>query len=99
MTKLIAISCAGAIQRGLLIGSGEIESAHHYIIQERLKLPGAWWSPAHITAGGPADERPGKAQIIAVDVAGAVAVERDGGAHLDGLRGTGVQTGLLKPAL
>ncbi|MFZ1831048.1 MAG: ISKra4 family transposase, partial [Candidatus Competibacteraceae bacterium] len=30
------------------IGSGEIESAHRYIIQERLKLPGAWWSPEHI---------------------------------------------------
>jgi len=38
----------GAIQRDLPIGSGEIESAHRYIIQERIKLPGAWWSPAHI---------------------------------------------------
>lgn len=37
-----------AIQQGLPIGSGEIESAHRYIIQERLKLPGAWWSPVHI---------------------------------------------------
>ena len=27
----------------LPIGSGEIESAHRYVIQERLKLPGAWW--------------------------------------------------------
>jgi hypothetical protein len=38
----------GALQKGLPIGSGEIESAHRYIIQERLKLPGAWWSPEHI---------------------------------------------------
>jgi len=27
----------------LPIGSGEIESAHRYIIQERLKITGAWW--------------------------------------------------------
>lgn len=32
-----------AIDNGLPIGSGEIESAHRYIIQERLKLPGGWW--------------------------------------------------------
>ncbi|MCI5159485.1 MAG: hypothetical protein D3906_13845 [Candidatus Electrothrix sp. AUS1_2] len=31
--------------RGLPIGSGEIESAHRYIIQERLKIAGAWWTP------------------------------------------------------
>jgi hypothetical protein len=37
----------GAIERGLPIGSGEIESAHRYIIQARLKLPGAWWKPAN----------------------------------------------------
>jgi hypothetical protein len=28
---------------GLPIGSGEIESAHRYVIQKRLKLSGAWW--------------------------------------------------------
>lgn len=33
----------GALAQGLPIGSGEIESAHRYVIQERLKLPGAWW--------------------------------------------------------
>ncbi len=27
----------------LPIGSGEVESAHRYVVQERLKLPGAWW--------------------------------------------------------
>jgi len=35
----------GAQIRGLPIGSGEIESAHRYIIQERLKIAGAWWKP------------------------------------------------------
>ncbi len=33
----------GAIAAGLPIGSGEIESAHRYVIQARLKLAGAWW--------------------------------------------------------
>lgn len=33
----------GALEAGLPIGSGEIESAHRSVIQERLKLPGAWW--------------------------------------------------------
>ena len=36
---------ASAIRQGLPIGSGEIESAHRYIVQKRMKLPGAWWSP------------------------------------------------------
>ena len=35
----------GAIEEGLPIGSGETESAHRHLIQRRLKLPGAWWSP------------------------------------------------------
>ncbi len=29
----------------LPIGSGEIESAHRYIPQKRLKIPGATWHP------------------------------------------------------
>jgi len=33
----------GALQAGLPIGSGRNESAHRYVIQERLKLSGAWW--------------------------------------------------------
>lgn len=33
----------GALARGLPIGSGEIESAHRYVVQKRLKLPGSWW--------------------------------------------------------
>jgi hypothetical protein len=46
--RLGQLDYQGAIQRDLPIGSGEIESAHRYIIQERIKLPGAWWSPIHI---------------------------------------------------
>lgn len=36
-----------AIAANLPIGSGEIESAHRYIVQKRLKLPGAWWCAAN----------------------------------------------------
>lgn len=32
-----------ALEKGLPIGSGEVESEHRYISQERLKLAGAWW--------------------------------------------------------
>ena len=34
---------ARARAAGLPIGSGEIESGHRSIIQQRLKIPGAWW--------------------------------------------------------
>ncbi len=33
----------GALAAGLPIGSGEIESAHRYIFQNRLKIAGGWW--------------------------------------------------------
>ena len=33
----------GALDKDLPIGSGEIESAHRYLIQDRLKIAGAWW--------------------------------------------------------
>jgi hypothetical protein len=33
-----------ALAHGLPIGSGAIESAHRYVIQDRLKLAGAWWT-------------------------------------------------------
>src|SRR5712691_7479795 len=33
----------GALAAGLPIGSGEIESAHRYVFQKRLKISGAWW--------------------------------------------------------
>jgi Uncharacterised protein family (UPF0236) len=38
----------GALENGLPIGSGEIESAHRYVIQHRLKLPGAWWKADNV---------------------------------------------------
>jgi hypothetical protein len=34
---------AGARAAGLPIGSGEIESGHRHLIQQRLKLAGSWW--------------------------------------------------------
>jgi hypothetical protein len=34
----------GAIVANLPIGSGEIESAHRYVILERLDIAGAWWT-------------------------------------------------------
>ena len=33
---------AGALAKGLPIGSGEVESAHRHLVQARLKIPGAW---------------------------------------------------------
>jgi Uncharacterised protein family (UPF0236) len=40
----------GALRANLPIGSGEIESAHRYVIQQRLKRSGAWWSMGHAGA-------------------------------------------------
>jgi hypothetical protein len=37
----------GTLENGLPIGSGEIESAHRYVAQQRLKRPGAWWRIEH----------------------------------------------------
>jgi len=37
-----------ALEKGLPIGSGEVESAHRYVIQKRLKLSGAWWKAENI---------------------------------------------------
>ena len=36
-----------AIEKGLPIGSGKIESTHRHLIQARLKKPGAWWRRDH----------------------------------------------------
>jgi hypothetical protein len=33
----------GALEKGLPIGSGEVEGGHRWVIQKRLKLSGAWW--------------------------------------------------------
>ena len=35
---------ARAAQDDYPMGSGEIESAHRHVIQQRLKLPGSWWT-------------------------------------------------------
>ena len=45
--RLTQLDYAAAQAQGLPIGSGEIESAHRYVIQKRLKLAGTWWSPLH----------------------------------------------------
>jgi len=45
--RLHQLDYRGAIDQGLPIGSGEIESAHRYLVQKRLKLPGAWWLAAN----------------------------------------------------
>ena len=43
--RLDQLDYQGALANKLPIGSGEIESAHRYIVQERIKRPGAWWKP------------------------------------------------------
>lgn len=48
--RLAHLDYQGALQHGLPIGSGEIESAHRYVIQKRLKLSGAWWAPDKVAA-------------------------------------------------
>ena len=46
--RLDQLDYQGAIQRGLPIGSGKIESARRSVIQERIALPSPWRSPARI---------------------------------------------------
>jgi len=46
-TRKDQLKYAEAIAEGLQIGSGEIESAHRFVAQRRLKLPGAWWLVEH----------------------------------------------------
>lgn len=41
--RLDQLDYKSALANDLPIGSGEIESAHRYILQARLKLAGAWW--------------------------------------------------------
>jgi hypothetical protein len=41
------MNCKKALAQGLPIGSGEIESAHRYIIQKCLKIAGAWRKEDH----------------------------------------------------
>jgi hypothetical protein len=42
--RLTQLDYKGAIADKLPIGSGEIESAHRYVIQQRLKRAGSWWA-------------------------------------------------------
>lgn len=42
-SRLDYLDYAGAIERGLPIGSGEIESGNRSVLQARLKISGAWW--------------------------------------------------------
>ena len=46
-TRAEQLNYRQALAEGLPIGSGEIESAHRYVAQKRLKLPGAWWLVEH----------------------------------------------------
>ena len=48
--RLDHLDYQGALATGLPIGSGEIESAHRYVVQQRLKRPGAWWTPDNAEA-------------------------------------------------
>lgn len=41
---------AGARAKKLPIGSGEIESGHRHVIQQRLKLSGCWWKETNAQA-------------------------------------------------
>src|SRR6266849_639191 len=43
-----AVHYAEYKERGWPIGSGEIESAHRYVPQERLKIAGACWHPQSV---------------------------------------------------
>jgi hypothetical protein len=42
-SRLDSLDYKTAIEKGLPIGSGEIESGHKSVLQSRLKLSGAWW--------------------------------------------------------
>jgi len=48
--RLDHLDYQSALAKGLPIGSGEIESAHRYVVQQRLKRPGAWWAPDNAEA-------------------------------------------------
>lgn len=46
--RLSQVNYREAIEKKRPIGSGEIESAHRFVVQERLKKAGAWWAPKNI---------------------------------------------------
>jgi len=43
LNRMDQLNYQDALNKNLPIGSGEIESAHRYVVQKRLKLAGAWW--------------------------------------------------------
>lgn len=43
LNRLEHLDYEAALEAGLPIGSGEVESGHRSVIQARLKLSGAWW--------------------------------------------------------
>lgn len=46
-SRMHQLDYQSALANDLPIGSGEIESAHRYIVQQRLKRPGSWWRAAN----------------------------------------------------
>ncbi|MFT5109812.1 MAG: hypothetical protein ACI9UA_005464, partial [Pseudoalteromonas tetraodonis] len=42
-SMLPIVEFKGAIDAELPIGSGEVESTHRHLLQQRLKIPGVWW--------------------------------------------------------
>lgn len=43
-----AVNYSAFKEKGYPIGSGEVESEHRYIPQQRMKLPGAWWHKRNV---------------------------------------------------
>lgn len=43
VNRISQLNYKAALDNNLPIGSGEIESAHGYVIQKRLKIAGGWW--------------------------------------------------------
>lgn len=48
--RLNQLDYKGALEQGLPIGSGKIESAHRNIVHKRIKVPGAWWKESNAEA-------------------------------------------------
>ena len=43
-----AVAYAAYRQQGWSTASSEVESAHRHVVQQRLKIPGAWWRPDRV---------------------------------------------------
>jgi hypothetical protein len=43
-----AVAYADYRQRGWSTASSEVESGHRHVVQQRVKIPGAWWHPDHV---------------------------------------------------